>query len=636
MTCFSRRTLFVILISALLMTGCASTSPNPTKHETESASERTDAMRQKELSLLRWQSIAETARNGADLDSAESAYRNMLAIDTGNRRASYGLEQLATERRHRNIIAAAEQQLQQGDRAAAERTLHPVLVENPKQRQALALQRQIEEQQVKSSYRPTLNARARNPITLEFRDANLRSIFEMISRLSGINFIFDKEVRPDLKATILMKDGTIEEAMKMLLLTNQLEQKILNDKTVLIYPNTPARNRDYQELVVKSFYLGNADVKQTLNMIKTIIKSKDVYLDERLNLLVVRDTPEAIAMAEKLIAAQDLAEPEVMLEMEVLEISTSRLSELGIHYPDQLGFGVVGGLAGAQTGGVLSLNQLHNITDDMVKVTLPDPAILLKLSNTDTNSNLLANPRIRVKNREKARIHIGERVPVITTTSTANVGISESVNYLEVGLKLNVEPDIHLGDDVAIKVGLEVSNIIDIITTTSGSKTYRLGTRTAETTLRLKDGETQVLAGLIQDIDRKSARKVPLLGDIPFLGRLFSSEGNNKSKTEIMLLITPHIIRNLERPAANITEFMSGTEGSVGSTHFTLAPASGTVSVSVSVSATPVSGDAPATMEIGVVSTPQTQGPQPYAAPVLPQAPQVEQEQDMNEPAPEE
>ncbi len=632
MICFARSTLFVTLLSALMMTGCATTTDHSTNERAESASERTDTMRQRDLSLLRWQSIAETARNGADLDSAESAYRNMLAIDPANRRASYGLEQLANEHRHRNIIAVAEKQLQQGDMATAQESLRPVLIENPKQRQALALQRQIEEQQVKVSYRPVLNASARKPITLEFRDASLRSIFEMISRLSSINFIFDKEVRPELKATILMKDGTIEEAVKMLLLTNQLEQKILNGNTVLIYPNTPARSRDYQELVVKSFYLGNADVKQTLNMIKTIIKSKDVYLDERLNLLVVRDTPEAIAMAEKLIAAQDLAEPEVMLEMEVLEVSTSRLSELGISYPDQMGFGIVGGLTGAQTGGVLSLNQLHNITDDMVKVTLPDPAILLKLSNTDTNSNLLANPRIRVKNREKARIHIGERVPVITTTSTANVGISESVNYLEVGLKLNVEPDIHLDNDVAIKVGLEVSNIIDTITTTSGSKTYRLGTRTAETTLRLKDGETQVLAGLIQDMDRKSARKVPLLGDIPLLGRLFSSEGNDKSKTEIMLLITPHIIRNLERPAANITEFMSGTEGSVGATRLTLAPSSG----SVSVSAMPVSHDAPATMESGVASTPQEQGPQPYAAPVLPQVPQVEQGQDLNEPVPEE
>lgn len=564
--------MIAVLLSGSMITGCATTPANSEKLSAGNSSERTEQIRQRDLSLLHWQGVADTARKSGDLDTGESAYRNMLAIDSDNLLARYGLERLANERRHRGIIAVAAQQLQQGDTTDAENSLRPVLIENPKQREAIAIQRQIEEQKVKNSFHPTLNTKVKKPITLEFRDANLRSIFEMISRISSINFIFDKEVRLDLKATIFIKDGTIEETVKMLLVTNQLEQKVLSENTVLIYPNTPARIRDYQELVVKSFYLGNADVKQTLNMLKTILKSKDIYLDERLNMLVIRDTPEAVAMAEKLIAAQDLAEPEVMLEMEVLEVSNSRLSELGIRYPSQIGFGVVGGIGGAQTGGLLSLNQLHNITADMVNVTLPDPAILLKLSNTDTGSNLLANPRIRVKNREKAKIHIGERVPVITTTSTANVGISESVSYLEVGLKLNVEPDIHLDDDVAIKVALEVSNIIDIITTTSGSKTYRLGTRTAETTLRIKDGETQVLAGLIQDIDRKSAQKIPLLGDIPLLGHLFSSNEKNKNKTEIMLLITPHIVRNLERPAAHIAEFMSGTASSVGTTLLTMAP----------------------------------------------------------------
>lgn len=564
--------MIVVLLSGSMITGCATTPANPEKLSAGNSSERTEQIRQRDLSLLHWQGVADTASKSGDLDTGKSAYRNMLAIDSDNLLARYGLERLANERRHRGIIAVAAQQLQQGDTTDAENNLRPVLIENPKQREAIAIQRQIEEQKVKNSFHPTLNAKVKKPITLEFRDANLRSIFEMISRISSINFIFDKEVRLDLKATIFIKDGTIEETVKMLLITNQLEQKVLSENTVLIYPNTPARIRDYQELVVKSFYLGNADVKQTLNMLKTILKSNDIYLDERLNMLVIRDTPEAVAMAEKLIAAQDLAEPEVMLEMEVLEVSSSRLSELGIRYPSQIGFGVVGGIGGAQTSGLLSLNQLHNITDDMVNVTLPDPAILLKLSNTDTGSNLLANPRIRVKNREKAKIHIGERVPVITTTSTANVGISESVSYLEVGLKLNVEPDIHLDDDVAIKVALEVSNIIDIITTTSGSKTYRLGTRTAETTLRIKDGETQVLAGLIQDIDRKSAQKIPLLGDIPLLGHLFSSNEKNKNKTEIMLLITPHIVRNLERPAAHIAEFMSGTASSVGTTLLTMAP----------------------------------------------------------------
>lgn len=636
--------LLCIFLCVAFITSCNAPS-EPLSQKMESTRKtsplsKKEALRQRDISFLHWQNMAETAHNSGNLDAAELAYRKLLAIDPANSRAIYGLKHLETERRHNSLITTAEKQLKQGDAIAAQKTLYPVLIENSKHRHALALQRQIEEQKLKNNYRPKLNDNARKPISLEFRDASLHTIFEMISQLSGINFILDKEVRPDFKASILIKDSTIENTVKMLLLSNHLEQKIINSNTVLIYPNTPERNSENQELVVKSFYLGNADVKQTLNMVVTIIKSKDIYFDERLNLLVVRDTPDKMAIAEKLIMSQDLAEPEVMLEMEVLEVSTNRLKELGIRYPDQLSAGVVGdvasGIAGAAVGGVLSLNQLHNITDDMVKVTLPDPTLLLKLSKTDTESNLLANPRIRVKNREKAKIHIGERVPVITTTSSVNIGIAESVNYLEVGLKLGVEPDIHIEDDVSIKVELEVSNIIDTITTASGSKTYRLGTRTAQTTLRLKNGETQVLAGLIQDMDRTSAQKVPLLGDIPLLGRLFSSHGSDKNKTEIMLLITPHIVRNLERPSVGITEFMSGTStsGSISSDYTTTPSASGdrshdssptvytdTTRADDSLTTQPVSVPMPLetteTTDSTLDTSPQTPVLMPYRAPEL-------------------
>jgi general secretion pathway protein D len=168
-----------------------------------------------------------------------------------------------------------------------------------------------------------------------------------------------------------------------------------------------------------------------------------------------------------------------------------------------------------------------------------------------------------VKNRDKARVHIGERVPVITTTSTANVGVSSSVSYLETGLKLDVEPNIHLEDEVAIKVQLEVSNILEQLNV-AGTVSYRLGTRNAATTLRLKDGETQVLAGLINSEDRKAAAKVPYLGDFPLLGRLFRSDSEQRAKTEIVLLITPHIVRNLARPDTVSPQFSSGTDSAPG------------------------------------------------------------------------
>jgi general secretion pathway protein D len=206
----------------------------------------------------------------------------------------------------------------------------------------------------------------------------------------------------------------------------------------------------------------------------------------------------------------------------------------------------------------LTLATLGHLTSGNILIS----PVILNLRSEMGDANLLANPRIRVKNKEKARVHIGDRVPVITTTSTANVGVSESVSYLDVGLRLEVEPVVSLDEEVAMRVGLEVSSIVREVTSKSGTLTYQIGTRSAATNLRLRDGETQVLAGLISDEDRRSSQRVPGLGDLPLIGRLFSNERKDGVKTEVILLITPRIVRNLARPGATAMEFSSGTEGS--------------------------------------------------------------------------
>ncbi|HXL75244.1 MAG TPA: secretin N-terminal domain-containing protein, partial [Burkholderiales bacterium] len=325
---------------------------------------------------------------------------------------------------------------------------------------------------------------------------------------------------------------------------------------------TPQKLREYQELVVKGFYLANADVKQTANMIRTLVKTRDVFIDEKINLLVIKDTPAAIRLAERLIAAQDLAEPEVMLEVEVLEVARDRLLELGIRYPQSLAVSLTGA---AGTPGSVTLREWHDRNADLVRLTFTDPLFIFSLHQQDHRNNILANPRIRVKNKEKARIHIGDRVPVITTTAAATGGfVSESVTYLDVGLKLEVEPQIFLEDEVGIKVGLEVSSIGSTIVSATGTTTYKIGTRNATTNLRLRDGETQVLAGLISDEDRRTAERVPGLGDLPVAGRLFSSTSDTTSRTEIVLLITPRLQRTLARPDAGSVEFAAGTEAQTG------------------------------------------------------------------------
>jgi general secretion pathway protein D len=177
--------------------------------------------------------------------------------------------------------------------------------------------------------------------------------------------------------------------------------------------------------------------------------------------------------------------------------------------------------------------------------------------------DILANPRVRVRNKEKAKIMIGDKLPVVTTTTTATGLVSDNIQYLDVGLKVDVEPEVRLKNDVQIKLALEVSSIVSQITTPSGSLAYQVGTRNANTSLLLKDGETQILAGLISAQERSTGKRLPGLGDIPIIGRLFGSQQDENAKTEIVLSITPRVIRGLKRPDIQQTEFWSGTENNL-------------------------------------------------------------------------
>jgi len=505
---------------------------------------------------------AEALRQQGNLPEAQALYRQALALDASDDVAQRGLASVAQDERHRKLVQEAQASYQRGgdaNVAQAQEALRQVLQERPAQREALALKSRIGDEQAKA--RPAggkLAAAYRKPVTLEFRDAPLRSVFDFLGKVSGLNFVFDKEVDPALRATISVRDTSIEEAIAMLLGANQLEQSVTSDKSITIYPNTPQKVKDYQQLVVRTFFLANADVKTVAFSIKTLLKAKDVVTDERLGIIMLRDTPEMVRMAERIINVQDLADPEVMLEVEVLEVKRTRLMELGIRWPDQASLT----LAGSGTGlGGLKMADLRRINGENINLGIG--GVTLNANKTDSDSNILANPRIRVRNKEKAKILIGDRVPVITVTTNNGVS-SDSVNYIDVGLKLDVEPNVYLDDEVAIKINLEVSNVVKEVISKTGTQAYQIGTRSASTVLRLKDGETQVLAGLISDEDRGTANKVPGVGELPVLNRLFGSQKDDAMRSEIVLSITPRLLRSIRRPDLMTAEFNSGTEAAVG------------------------------------------------------------------------
>jgi general secretion pathway protein D len=599
---------------------------------------RAQYFRQRDLVTAQLVAQAQGEMNAGQLDAAEATLSRVQKMDANSPRLRNGQAEIAVRRRMDTLLRDADTLQAKGDAAGAERTLRNILSQFPRHPQATQRLLLLRESQARvPDTVSSLKALFSKPITLEFRDTPLRTVFEVIARSSGINFVFDKDVRADNKVTIFIRNADIDEIMRLILATNQLERKLLSENSVLIYPNTAAKTKDYQELVTRSFYLANADVKQAQALIKALVKTKDTFIDEKLNLLMIKDTPQAVQMAAGLLESLDMAEPEVMLDVEVLEVTRSKLQELGLRFPDQIGYGLLqpstttttlnGNFAQTNTnlGGTLAPGYVDLRNTTSLTTFVSNPAITLNLKNQIGDGNTLANPRIRVKNREKAKIHIGDKLPVFTTTSAANVGVSASVSYLDVGLKLDVEPNVSLDDEVSIKVGLEVSSVVREVAGPSASLAYQIGTRSASTVLRLKNGETQVLAGLISDEERSTSNRIPGLGDIPAVGRLFGSQKDDNNKTEIVLLITPRIVRNVVRPESSATAVPAGSESSVGAAPLTV---SKTPPRSLSLSTKPAGGAAPApaaraaslpqqeATEDAPVSPPDVPAPTPAPVPV--------------------
>lgn len=400
------------------------------------------------------------------------------------------------------------------------------------------------------------------PVTLQFSDATLRSVFSVIGRASGLDIVFDKDVAADTRLSLQLRGAPAQGAIDKACLAAGLAWRMLDEATLLVYPDVARKQADYQALAVRSFYLAHADARFVAASLKAVLKSRDVVVDDKLNMLVVRDTLPALAQTEQLVRMHDVAEPEVVLDVQVLEVKRTLLERLGVQWPVQVGLSPL----------PLQLQRPGSAYDAAVPLTLRDllsasaastglavAPLTLNAQRDDTGLNMLASPRIRAKSRERARVMIGERVPNVTSTSTATGLVSESITYVDVGLKLEVEPQVYAGHEVLIKLSLEVSNILEATQTASGTLTYRIGTRNASTVLRLRDGENQLLAGLIQADEQRGHARVPGLAALPLVGRLFGNHSDERAKTEIVLSITPRLIRGLGAPATVESGFEAGT-----------------------------------------------------------------------------
>lgn len=544
----------VLITLGIALAGCATNRDEPLGQwrSSSASSEAQSTILQAEVRERLY--FAETALAQDRLAEARDAFQQVLTLHPQNPAAQHGLNQVDRRERLGQLYEAAASAWNVGDGATALMHLNALLAEAPSTPDALELQRTVTAANADHAEAIMLTADGlEERLSLSFKEAPIEQVFEILSRTSNVNFLFDREVRGDQTVTISLKDTTVADALNLILITNQLEHVAVDQNTVLVYPATSAKQREYQQLSIRAFHLVHGTAQNVANMLKSLLKARDIVVDERLNMLIMRDGAETIRLAERLVAMHDVPAPEVMLEVTVLEVKRSRLQDLGVRWPDQLTLSPL-----AQSGSALTLEDLLGLNSERIGVGITP--LVLNASQRFGDANILANPRIRAQNNEIAKILIGERVPNITATSTATGFVSESVQYVDVGLKLEVQPTVYPNDEVAIKVALEVSNIISQITTSSGSVVFQIGTRTASTTLRLRDGENQILAGLITDELRNDAYAVPGLRQLPLVGRLFASERDESQKTEVVLSITPRLVRNVRVPTIESGRFTSGTE----------------------------------------------------------------------------
>ncbi len=399
---------------------------------------------------------------------------------------------------------------------------------------------------------------ARMPASLTFRDAGSRDVFTAIARFAGISLIFDSTFR-DTPVTVDLRNTTLPDALTTVTSATRTFFRVTSPQTVVIVPDTPAKRREYEEEIIRTFYLSNADLKETMDLLRLILDARRISPITATNAITIKDTPEHISAAAKVLSAIDKARPEVVIDVELLEIDRTKLLEYGL----QIASPGSPGLNGSVTVNppTITLQALKNLSQSDILLTNL-PGIYYRLLKTDTNTRALANPQLRTSEGITATARFGDRVPVPVTTFApiATGGTPQqpitSYQYENVGVNIDIMPRTHHDDDVTLQLSIAVTSISG--TGYGGLPTF--GNREIKTVIRLRDGETSLLAGLIRDDERRIMDGIPGLSDLPLVGRMFAHSQRQTEQTDIVLTLTPHIVRVLDLNESDLRPFKVGRD----------------------------------------------------------------------------
>jgi len=430
---------------------------------------------------------------------------------------------------------------------------------------------------------PELKPLSRAPINLRMSN-DIKVVYDTIGKLAGLTVIYD----PDLQArriSVDLSNVTLEQALDIVSLQSKGFWKPVTENIIMIAPDNTQKRRDYEEQVVRTFYLNNVAIAQDLTEITTglrqLLDLKRIQQVNAQNAIIIRDTPDKIALAEKIIRDIDKAKPEVIIQMEVLQARTDKLRNLGI-LPGQSASIAISPNATSTTNsttstttstttpGTVSLSQLTHLNQNDVLLTLPGATANFVL--TDTSTKIIDNPEIRAIDGQPAKLRVGDRVPVATGSFQAGVGVGSTAGagfvnplvntqfqYIDVGVNVDITPHVHANRDISLKVSVEVSSVTGQ-STIGGIQQPIISQRKIEHEIRLKEGEVSILGGLFERVDTKTLNGWPGLANVPIMRYLFSTDNVERQENENLIVLIPRIVRMPDWTKANLRNIAAGTE----------------------------------------------------------------------------
>ena len=501
--------------------------------------------------------IGRRQREQGHLEEAAAEFQRALEIDPASTVAA---------QEHRGVLDLIEERRKQGDAGGDFDTTTPLEREREKREQKLSRLKSL----------PELEPLSSRPLeALTFRKQESKVIFETIGKLAGINVLFDAEY-DDSEISIELSGTTLHEALDYVGLLAKAFWKPLTKNAIFVTNDTTNKRRDYDDEVVKTFYLTNVSTPQELQEIATAIRGltdiRRLFPVNSMNALIVRGPKDKVALAEKVITDVDKPRPEVIIDVLVLETSKSATRDLGIAPISggapgiDLPVSFTGAGVGAGESGSVPLTNLGNVSGRDWSTVLPSGVIQALMSRSDTR--LLQAPRIRAQDNFQASLRIGERIPIATGSFGSGIGagigggiplVNTQFQYQEVGVNIDLTPKIHNNREVSMHIEIEISNVADFVDL-GGITQPVIGQRKVSHDIRIKDAEASVLGGLLQTSIFKTRSGIPLLGDIPVLGRLFSTEQTTVDENEILIVLIPHVVRLPEIRRANLKAIASGTD----------------------------------------------------------------------------